>query len=603
MLAATIERKHSKHGSACNLRTLTAEGSLPLSPTVFTSCPPAPFNERDRWSPSTRRLIVVAIVLALAHLPLAVLHGQNLWAREHCQFFPLLLPAAALLGYRRLSGLGSLTAGSSLTSYLLFGFALAALTLAILLFSPWLGAVALQFTLLAGMYSLGGYALVRRLLAVWLLLWLAVPLPGQLDSQLVSSLQKWTSIGASHLLEVLGVLHAREGNVLDVGGRRILVEKACSGVHSLFSVLACTFFWAAWQKRPFLHSLLLLIATLPCVVAGNVLRIVAVATVDGIAGINLSAGWGHEVLGFVLFAGMLVLVWSTDHLLLLLTPLTSFWRKQKLSPRMDARLELNIPSRAPEPGANRPQLPILASTTLGAWPVLGCYGLLAVAGGSLLASQMTRSLPSPATGMLPDATVHAIESFGADQLPEHWGPWQRKAFDVRENSADYEMGRFSRTWHYRAASSSAVAGIYYPFSGWKEVSGCYKALDWSVQDRQIHDADRNSANGPFVTARLFHPVNESFGYLVFQIRAATGYPIHPPEEGIWQFQRHRLPAIRPWRTFFGRDTSGSTVETTYQVQLFVESAIALSSEKEQEAQVLFQQFLRAVATQGVRKEP
>lgn len=546
---------------------------------------------------------MVAIVLALAHLPLAVLHGQNLWAREHYQFFPLLLPAASLLGYRRLSGLGSLTAGSSLTSYLLFGFALAVLTLAILLFSPWLGAVALQFTLLAGMYSLGGYALVRRLLAVWLLLWLAVPLPGQLDSQLVSSLQKWTSIGASHLLEVLGVLHAREGNVLDVGGRRILVEEACSGVHSLFSVLACTFFWAAWQKRPFLHSLLLLIATLPCVVAGNVLRIVAVATLDGIAGINLSAGWGHEVLGFVLFAGMLVLVWSTDHLLLLLTPLSCFWRRQKSASRIDARARLAVPSHDPEPSTNSTRFPALASTNLGAWPVLGCYGLLAVAGGILLASQMTRSLSSPTAGMLPDATVHAIESFGADQLPEHWGPWQRKAFDVRQHGADYVFGRFSRTWHYRAASSSAVAGIYYPFSGWKEVSGCYKALDWSMQDRQIHDADRNSANGPFVTARLFHPVNESFGYLVFQIRDAAGCPVDPPDENFWQFQRHRIPALRQWPAFANGDASALVSEATYQLQLFVESPVAISSAQEQEVQEMFQVLLRAVATQGVRKEP
>ncbi len=242
---------------------------------------------------NSRGLIGIVCLLALAHLPLLVLHGRTLWAREHYQFFPLLLPAALALAYRNLRGSGPLTPGRPSTSFALFGLALLLLTLGILTVSPWLGAVAAQATLLAAAFSLGGRRLAGRLLPAWLLLWLAIPLPGRLDRQFIATLQQWTSIGASQVLEVAGCLHVRRGNVIDFGGRTILVEEACSGIHSLFAVLACTLFWSARMRRPFLHALLLLLAALPIVLAGNVARIVAVATLDGVGRINLSSGWGH----------------------------------------------------------------------------------------------------------------------------------------------------------------------------------------------------------------------------------------------------------------------------------------------------------------------
>src|SRR5205823_3954299 len=96
----------------------------------------------------------------------------------------------------------------------------------------------------------GGRALVLALLPVWLFLWLAVPLPLGLDQNLITSLQPLTARGSSVLLDQLGVFHVRAGNVIEVPGKRLMVEDACSGIHSLFAVLACTSFFALWSGRP-----------------------------------------------------------------------------------------------------------------------------------------------------------------------------------------------------------------------------------------------------------------------------------------------------------------------------------------------------------------
>jgi exosortase len=220
-----------------------------VSQAVLSTSAPVMLAGRRPSSESIPSLVVTIVVLAVAHLPLLVLEGRILWAREHYHFFPLLILAAAVLAYRNLRGQGSFEGGRKGPSALFWWIALLFLAVAVLSLSPWLGAVAAQMSLLAASYAIGGRRFVQCLMPAWLLLWLAIPLPGALDDKLVSGLQRISTARASDVLETIGVMHLREGNVLDLGGRRILVEEACSGIHSLFSTLACAFFWAAWNRR------------------------------------------------------------------------------------------------------------------------------------------------------------------------------------------------------------------------------------------------------------------------------------------------------------------------------------------------------------------
>ena len=48
-------------------------------------------------------------VIVAAHLPLLLLHAENLWDKPHYQFFPIVLVGAGFLAYNRWPGLGVLT--------------------------------------------------------------------------------------------------------------------------------------------------------------------------------------------------------------------------------------------------------------------------------------------------------------------------------------------------------------------------------------------------------------------------------------------------------------------------------------------------------------
>ena len=60
------------------------------------------------------------------------------------------------------------------------------------------------------------------------------------------------------LLDLVPVAHVMSGHVIEVSGKRLLVEEACSGVHSLFSVLTSAFFFLLWTRCPPIRSALVL---------------------------------------------------------------------------------------------------------------------------------------------------------------------------------------------------------------------------------------------------------------------------------------------------------------------------------------------------------
>ena len=107
------------------------------------------------------QMALVALLLA-SHLPFFVLHLVNLWRyRPHYEFVPILLAAFAWLVWKRWPDETVHTRTSWLTAWLMLLLGLACLAASVVLFSPWVGAVATVF-------SVGGLLLaVRRARCIW----------------------------------------------------------------------------------------------------------------------------------------------------------------------------------------------------------------------------------------------------------------------------------------------------------------------------------------------------------------------------------------------------------------------------------------------------
>jgi exosortase len=246
----------------------------------------------------------------------------GVWRRPHYQFFPFLLAAAAYLAWKNWPPAaddeqrerGSVLAGL----LLLAGITLLIGDIVLLHGKHWLAGVSAVFVAGGLMLHFAGKASLRSLIPVWLLLWLVIPLPLGQDYRLIQDLQLVTAQLTSMVLDVFNVAHLLDGVVLVFPGKRLFVEQACSGIQSLFALLACTAVYVVWARRPLVPALLLLSSAVFWAVVANMVRVATVAFAFSANGMDLSAGWLHGLLGLVVFALALGLIASTDALLMFL---------------------------------------------------------------------------------------------------------------------------------------------------------------------------------------------------------------------------------------------------------------------------------------------
>jgi len=142
------------------------------------------------------------------------------------------------------------------------------------------------------------------------LITLRLPMSSDLDA--IHGLQRLTTSVASQVLNFFGFLHLRAGNVLEFPGKRFLVEEACSGVQSLFTVLFLAAIIACGYRRKIFHALLLLASA--CLFAGvmNVLRVSIISIAWSEFQWDLSVGWQHDTIGYLALICAAGLVFSAD---------------------------------------------------------------------------------------------------------------------------------------------------------------------------------------------------------------------------------------------------------------------------------------------------
>jgi exosortase len=539
--------------------------STPLSPTTTP-------DDRLRSHFHPWPLLAVGVVVLLAHLPLLVVHARQIWLRPHYQFFPFVLLGAALLAFTRLRGFGPLTPPPARRSLPLLGFAWALLAAAELLYSSWLGAVSALLLLAAILFAVGGGRLLRQALPAWLLLWLAVPPPFELDRQLILSLQTLTAQWSSRVLDLLGVFHVMAGNVVEISGRRLLVEEACSGINSLFSILACTLFFVFWTRRPLVQSLLLLAAAVAWVLLANVTRVTLVTYASARWGIDLTAGRPHQALGLFLFACALGLLWSTDRLLqFLLAPGKTNTLPKTPGESMDQEKTADDTRRLPG--------------GIAVWAVGAAYAALLTAHVALYGfgvrdeDTTVRSLPP------------ALQALNTEVLPAQVASWERQDFQTVPRNPGSAFGEISQTWTYRCGQNLGVFSLDYPFPSWHDLTRCYTSQGWRIEEELVHPVIAGETDPPVahVEVRLTKPAYRS-GYLLYCQVDQRGMVLEPRRGGTYlSVHRHRSALRRWWQVLHETPTLSQEDPPgpVFQLQLFVESYTPLTAADRDRARKLF----------------
>lgn len=536
------------------------------------------------------RLALMASGVLLAYGPLLAAHGRQLWLRPHYQFFPVLLLGAAILAWQRLHSVHALRPGPRSLSYGLVGLAASLLAAAVVLDSSWLGTVSLLLLLAAALLALGGPRLFLAALPAWAVLWLLLPPPFELDRNLVLALQSFTTQQSSRLLDLLGVFHVMDGHVVEVRGRRLLVEEACTGINSLFSMLACTLLFVLLARRPWWRAALLVVAAIGWVLAANVARVVTIAYLFSRHGLDWTSGWRHEALGMGLFALALVLVWSTDRLLAFLAGMRNV-PAGELPGRGTAAPIAFAPAAQPAPQGQ------LGSTWLGSWPIAGMFLALGVV-------NVQWNGPGVALGAAfqGDTVAASLSGMKDETLAARAGEWRRQKFAEESRNPGSAFGEFSKIWVYQGPRQQAIVSLDYPFPGWHDLTRCYTSQGWVIDEERVEDGD-GQAPGGYVVLRLKKP-GHYCGYLIFAQLDGSGKALEPRLGGAGLSLSRQEQA---WRRFQCRLRGESTAQvgdptgTVYQLQLFIESYVPLNDQERNQARDLLVQCWQRLREQWAVK--
>lgn len=139
--------------------------------------------------------------------------------------------------------------------------------------------------------------------ARWLLafLLLMIPLPGRLHNLIAGPLQDAATAGTMLVLDVLGVVAARRGNVIFLNDDfPIGVAEACNGLRMLTAFLMIATVLAFLVRRPTWQRIVLVISSVPIGILCNVARISVTALVLLWVDRSLGSALFHDLAGLAM---------------------------------------------------------------------------------------------------------------------------------------------------------------------------------------------------------------------------------------------------------------------------------------------------------------
>ena len=543
----------------------------PAAPPVVPAVPKADGPNSGSEAPPAWKWALALVPLA-ALVPLLWTHAEHLWTLPHYQFFPFVVLGAGVLAWTRWSsaprGAGDLT--------MAFGLLVAAwpvLALGEAVESSMLAVVALQLILAAGLFALGGYVFFRAMMPAWLFLWILVPLPFGLDRQLVTSMQYFASAASSSVLDILGVVHVLEGNVVRITQKPLFVEEACAGLNSLFTLAACSLFLVLWMRRSLVRGILLMIASVGWVLVCNVLRIVIIAFLLDRFGRewDVSEGPRHAILGFACFSLAVLLIWSTDRFFLFFLP---SWNSE-------------VPT-APVPTAD-PDQPAIPKTVrfadlcrLASLPLATAFGIVVV----LHFAIHSFILPDV---IAPIEFKDKLERIGLNTLPPAFDQHVRMSFYPSTRDSGSAFGENSKLWIYGKGSQPVGISLDYPFPKFHDVSPCYVGRGWKVEHSASHVELENAKAPPIWHEHQMHKAGGRFGYVVFAEFNAQGDPLDGESRLVGALQRHERALQAIYDRIFrpAEFKAPKAIGPAYQMQTFVESENPMTDADRDEIQKVF----------------
>ena len=155
-----------------------------------------------------------------------------------------------------------------------------------------------------------GWKMLQAVLFPLLFLFLMVPIPAIVFSQITFPLQILASKLAAWSLPLCGVPVLREGNVITLPAMPLEVAEACSGIRSLLSLTTLAIMYGYLMEKKLAIRVLLAVMSVPIAVAANGFRIVGTGLLVQYWDPDKAEGFFHAFSGWLVFVASLLMLFA-----------------------------------------------------------------------------------------------------------------------------------------------------------------------------------------------------------------------------------------------------------------------------------------------------
>ena len=535
--------------------------------TLFTMSTEVQMDSRQRILQFT----LIGLVL-LAFGPFLYALCRRLWSVSYYSFFPVYVGVLVWIGWTRIRNQIAWP-NPRLIDIARCAVPFALLFVAIKLNSHVIGSAAFLLVIRILAIAVVPNAWTNSgIRSVWFALWLCIPIPFGIDEFLVQNLQHLASSLASRIFDWLEMPHLLTGVLLQFSTRTFEIEKACSGIESIYAAMAATWCYCVLRKHGLLRTLTLLIACVFWVLAANTMRIVLVGVCELKWSIPAAAEPTHSLIGFCTFLSALSVVACSDRFLSFLVP-------QRLEYEQGNRIVRN-------------QLQAMLLRPIAVTPTLTSLSVLL--GGLVVWNVFAQNAQAEQTSRRVKSGVVANER----SMPEEFNGWTRTGFEHVERNFKNINGENSWVWDFRRNGLDVKTSVDGPFKAWHNLAWCYRSQGWHI--RRTSDftliVDREK-----VTATQIEMENDSGeeSFVLFAALDEFGRPTPPPSVfrvGNGMRLPIRTNAVRQfWSSLNGRKAPKQP-GVVHQVQLMAKLPAAPTSAEKKHFKELFQTVFKTASS-------
>lgn len=252
------------------------------------------------WAGRVSFAIIAALVVAMYASPFAAL-VRDWWTDNQGASYGMLVPPLALyIAWGRRHRTFSVAPRQDARGFFLIVFSCIMFLVGRFGAEYFLTRVSMVLLLAGLSLTFWGWPRTRTLAFPFLLLLTMIPLPMLVYNRLALPLQLLSSQVAAAVVQAFGNSVYRDGNVLHLPHTTLGVAEACSGLHSLASLVVVSLLLGFIECRRLLSRALLLLLAIPFAVAVNVVRVTGTAF---LADINedYAEGFYHSFSGWLVF--------------------------------------------------------------------------------------------------------------------------------------------------------------------------------------------------------------------------------------------------------------------------------------------------------------